>query len=102
MKPNNLYAQLELITTDFEHPTPAKSSKSSGFNKVWAGPKACLGQIGQSLLHYFCGSMDPRILTKRDRQGNDYFVVHDSCSQEHHTFSSEAELRVWLDKRYYQ
>lgn len=99
MKNSDLYARLELITSESEHPASVDVSR---VNQVWARSKAYLDKVGQSLLGYFCGSKDPQIVTKRDRDGNTFFVAYDPIDQAHYTFTSEQEVRVWLDQRYYQ
>ena len=118
MKPNDIYAQLELIPTDFDRskavndlyaqlefmPADLEASKTADVSKlarIWRQAVTGLGQIGHSLLNYFCGSMEPRILTKRDRQGDVYFVAYDPVSNQRCTFNSEGALRSWLDQRYY-
>ncbi|MGB3202983.1 MAG: hypothetical protein WBA99_18905 [Nodosilinea sp.] len=98
MKPNSLYAQLELIPEPLEH--SAQSDYALG--RVWARAKACLRPAVIRLVAYLCGSDSVRVAVKRDRQGQTVFVVYDSVSQQRHTFSSEQELRVWVDQRYYQ
>jgi hypothetical protein len=46
--------------------------------------------------------MEPRIWIKRNGDRTSRFQVYDPLIQQHHTFGSETELRVWLDQRYYQ
>ncbi|MEO1297730.1 MAG: hypothetical protein AAFW75_18510, partial [Cyanobacteria bacterium J06636_16] len=70
--------------------------------RVWHALKAYLQGTGRSLVAFLCGSHELHIATKRDREGNDYFVAYDPVTQTRLTFTSERELRVWLDKRYYQ
>lgn len=98
MKPNSLYAQLELI------PDPVARSGRSDYDigRVWAGAKTCLGPMVSSLVAYLCGSNSLSVTVKRDRQGQTAFVVYDPVSRQRHTFGSEQELRVWADQRYYQ
>ncbi|MGG6241647.1 hypothetical protein ACQ4N7_23735 [Nodosilinea sp. AN01ver1] len=98
MKPNSLYAQLELI------PEPLERSAQSDYaiGRVWAEAKVRLRPMASSLMAYLCGSSSLTVTVKRDRQGQTAFVVYDPVSQQRHTFSSEQELRVWADQRYYQ
>lgn len=98
MKPNSLYAQLELI------PEPLERSGQSDYSiaQIWAGTKQHLSAVGTALLTYLCGSADLRVTVKRNYRGNTRFVAYDPVTQQRHTFSSEQELRVWVDQRYYQ
>lgn len=36
-----------------------------------------------------------------DRSGNELFYVCDHTTDQHHVFFSEADLRVWINQRYY-
>lgn len=94
MKPNSLYAQLELI----EQPRAHATEYSIGH--AWKQAKAYFGPIASGLLAYFCGDQTLRVTVKCDRQGNTVFVVYDSINQRRHTFSSEPEVRSWIDQRY--
>lgn len=37
----------------------------------------------------------------RDRSGNELFYVYNRTTDQHHVFFSEADLRIWIDQRYY-
>ena len=115
MKNRELYARLELIDLESEQslwsiaslPEAAKvqspvSQRSPWTARIASGFRECLEAVGQSLVTFLCGSSEPRILTKRDRHGQDYWVAYDPVMQVRLTFTSERELRKWLDKRYYQ
>lgn len=98
MKPNSLYAQLELIP---ETPSyPAQTEYSLG--RAWAIAKARLSPIASALLAHLCGATDLQVVRRRDRQGNTLFVVYDPIGQRRHRFYSEHDLRVWIDQRYNQ
>jgi hypothetical protein len=105
MKPNSLYAQLELITEpiDSQRSMSRDRAPSTDYSlgRAWARAKVHLRPLGSALLNYFCGSRDLRVTVRRDRQGNTQFVAYDPVSQQRHSFSSEHELRVWVDQRYY-
>lgn len=98
MKPNSLYAQLELI----QEPLDSAIQTDYSIARVWVGAKRRLSLLGSALLIYLCGSTDLSVSVKRDLRGNTLFVAYDPVSQQRHTFSSEQELRVWVDQRYYQ
>lgn len=99
MKNSDLYAQLELITTEFDYPASTHFSRAS---QVWAKSKARLSRMGQSLLQTLYSSSEPHISVRRDRIGNTFFIAYDPFTQANYTFTTERELRVWLDQRYYQ
>lgn len=99
MKNYDLYARLELITSDFD---PTYAEQNSRIYQLWTCSKARLQQVAHSFLKYCVGSSEPRISALRDRQGNPYFVAYDPVDNRRHSFASEVELRVWLEQRYYQ
>jgi hypothetical protein len=45
---------------------------------------------------------EPRIIQKRDRYGNTYFQAYDPLTGHSGCFHTEYELRVWIERRYYQ
>lgn len=98
MKPNSLYAQLELIPEPAEQPIQTDYS----LGRAWGAVKTRFGPLGIALLAYFCGSTEPHIRLKRDHDGNTLFVAYDPVSQQRRNFSSEQDLRVWVEQRYYQ
>jgi hypothetical protein len=53
------------------------------------------------LLNTFGQTSEPKIRRKRDRDGNEYFRVYDPSTGMSSTFTSEQEVRIWLDRRYY-
>ncbi len=44
---------------------------------------------------------EPKICQKCDRDGHAYFQVYDRATDQWHHFNSEAEVRAWLERRYY-
>lgn len=59
-------------------------------------------QLWNAALEIFVRSPEPKIHQKYDRHGNLYFQVYDPIAQQSSTFSTEQEVRIWLDQRYYQ
>lgn len=88
MRNYNLYAKLELIPRDRAIATKSLKNK--------------LASWGKSLVNFFAGSMEPCIIEKRDCEGKAYFWVDDPYNRSRQIFDSEAELRAWLEQRYYQ
>lgn len=56
----------------------------------------------QYLWSYFNQRLEPRVWQKRDRYGNLYWVIYDPTTGYSSSFSSEKEVRVWLEQRYYR
>jgi hypothetical protein len=54
-----------------------------------------------TLGHILTQSSEPSITQKRDRFGHDSFRVYDPMTRKYGEFSSEQEIRVWLEQRYY-
>ncbi|MEB3274226.1 MAG: hypothetical protein ACO4CG_07710 [Prochlorothrix sp.] len=55
------------------------------------------------LLNHLAGeeSTEPQIWQHQDRQGHEWFEVYEPHSHHHFCFSSEQEVRDWLDQRFY-
>jgi hypothetical protein len=51
--------------------------------------------------HLLVDPTEPSITRKCDRFGHDTFQVYDPKTQKHGEFSSEQEIRVWLEQRHY-
>ena len=45
---------------------------------------------------------EPKVNFRRDSRGNSYFRVYDPISGRYCNFTSEKEVRIWLEERYYQ
>ncbi|WAL61704.1 hypothetical protein [Thermocoleostomius sinensis] len=59
-------------------------------------------RIWNLLLSAFAESSEPKIYQKHDRDGNVYFKVYDPVTHQTEILTTEQEVRVWLDQRYYQ
>ena len=44
---------------------------------------------------------EPKVWQKCDRQGNIYWLTFDPITKIYSFFSSEEEVRIWLEERYY-
>ncbi|HEY9889617.1 MAG TPA: hypothetical protein V6D02_14525 [Candidatus Obscuribacterales bacterium] len=91
---SELYARLELITLDqnVTEDIAPRSPQSPSRLRRW----------GQALLAYWVGdrATEPKIWTKRDLDGHDYYVVYDPFDQRRRTFGSAESVRIWLEERY--
>lgn len=61
-----------------------------------------LKQLAKSFVRSIANSSEPRISKKVDRNGNLYYKVYDPTSGASAVFSTEQEIRIWIDQRYYQ
>lgn len=59
-----------------------------------------LKKIFAEVVRFLSDSSEPRIQFKRDRLGNHFWRVYDPSTNQSATFSSEAEVRIWLEQRY--
>ncbi|MEM6255712.1 MAG: hypothetical protein AAF821_22590 [Cyanobacteria bacterium P01_D01_bin.156] len=55
-----------------------------------------------SVLKLATGSSEPVIEKQSDRQGQPVYSVYDPVTQQRVDCLSEAEVRAWLEQRYYQ
>lgn len=51
-------------------------------------------------LNAMAGSSEPKIQQRRDRIGQTIWFVYDPVSGQNSRFTSESEVRAWLDERY--
>ena len=84
---------------------PSPISASSSWNAVLQGIKNSLGPLFQQILATVAGSTDPivrqRVYKGGDRHGQTYCTIYDPVSQQRTVCASEAEVRAWLEERYY-
>jgi hypothetical protein len=53
-------------------------------------------------VQFFANANEPQIWAKTDRYGNTYWHTYDPVSGRSVSLDSEAEMRAWLEQRYYQ
>lgn len=73
-----------------------KNSKSS-FS--WLG---IFEVISQSFQRLVATSQELQVNQKTDRRGHKYWQAYDPKTGDSTSLSSEAEMRVWIEQRYYQ
>ena len=56
-----------------------------------------LRKIGRSLV---VPNNEPKIKQKRDRHGNFYWHIYDFTTNQSYDFSSEQDVRSWIEQRY--
>lgn len=84
------YRKLELI----DEPIPGldlKVTLPSRLRKFW-----------DRLVKFIVNGEEPRIWTKTDDAGNLWWCIYDPTTGARGIFGSEAEVRSWLDGRYYR
>ena len=64
--------------------------------------KVIFHQLWNRLINYFTHPPEPKIRKKSNRQGKIWWEVYDPYTNAKGTFSSELEVRMWLDERYHQ
>jgi hypothetical protein len=57
-----------------------------------------LRKVGDSLV---TSSHEPQVKQKCDRYGNQYWQAYDFNSNKSYTFTSEQDVRVWIENRYH-
>ncbi|MBD0334114.1 MAG: hypothetical protein ICV62_01365 [Cyanobacteria bacterium Co-bin13] len=65
------------------------------------GLAAALKEAGQAAVNFLTSGNDLRIWT-RQRNGHLIWHVYDPMTEQRQQFSSEADLRSWLETRYYE
>lgn len=84
------YQRLELIPSPDLGPDPHPAQTQNWLNR-WTN----------AVLAYFNSSSEPHV-RQVNRKGQIVWRVYDPVSRRHHEFTSELELRIWLEERYYQ
>ncbi len=62
--------------------------------------RATLHRFQEFVLNLATLDQDPKIVVARDRTGRQYWRAFDPTTQYADTFSSEDEVRVWLESRH--
>lgn len=83
--------RLELILNQNESEKIKKSSFFSRLNSLW-----------QHLIAALSNGHEPQIWVSSDRAGTTWWHGYDPLTGRSVTRSSEAEMRVWVEERYYQ
>lgn len=84
------YQRLKLISP------PQTKVRSNLVLRQW------LKQLYQVLVAVLVSKDEPRIETRVDRQGKTYWYIFDPVTRQTFSFDSEAEVRRWIDRRYYR
>lgn len=60
-----------------------------------------LNRAFQVCVQFLINDHEPQIWTTTDHYGTIYWHAHDPVSDRSVTLASEAEMRAWLEQRYY-
>ncbi|MGP1384831.1 MAG: hypothetical protein ACTS2F_14795 [Thainema sp.] len=103
MKPLNDCNQLNSYIVSTSHLASGATSENAARNQQAAHwLTAVLKQVKAAISKLFDQSQEPRITKRVDRWGNLYFSVYDPIDRSFRVFTSEQEIRIWLEQRYYQ
>jgi hypothetical protein len=85
---------LEIVTPSRSNPQ-SKSGFAAKLILIWHG-------IISSIIEFVNSADEPEVHSQRNKFGNVYWVIYDPLSRQRMFFSSEAEVRNYLDCRYYR
>lgn len=74
---------------------PARRSAAASKDSIWT-------RLRDGLFQLLAPKTEPRIVQKREPDGNEYYHVYDPVTGNSKTFGSEQETRIWLDRRFYE
>ncbi|HEY9700778.1 MAG TPA: hypothetical protein V6D10_26225 [Trichocoleus sp.] len=79
---------------------PIDISNPQPTTREFPSRKLDLQRILGHIVRFLSGSSEPQIQFKRDRLGNHFWRVYDPTTNQSTSFSSETEVRIWLEQRY--
>ena len=50
--------------------------------------------------NWLVGPVEPQIYKRQDRRGQTYYRLYDPKTDQRRMFSTEEEMRIWLDQRF--
>jgi hypothetical protein len=60
-----------------------------------------LQRIFQDVIHALTRGHELQVWQKKDRNGNAYWQAFDPKTRKSTSLNSEAEMRIWIEQRYY-
>lgn len=90
----NCYSNLEPVLQPINHQFKGNSVKNL---TAWDW----ITQLGRFLVNSLVGNDEPRINQTIDRLGNIVWQVYNPINRQILSFTSEQEVREWLEQRYY-
>jgi hypothetical protein len=64
--------------------------------------KGLMGKFREAIATWIVQSSDLKVSERCDRYGNLYYQVYDPLNRTSASFGCEAEIRAWLEQRYYR
>jgi hypothetical protein len=64
--------------------------------------KGLVGKVGRAIATWVVQSSELKVFERCDHHGNLYYQVYDPLNRTSASFGSEAEIRAWLEQRYYR
>lgn len=89
------YETLELISS-------TSSASQSQRSHLARALQNWFSQVGRFLQTLVILDANPRIWQRCDRAGNTWWTLYDPVTQRFYQFSSESEVRMWLDEQFIQ
>lgn len=77
-------------------------NKSEQYHTKKPSFSSILKNIWQQFLGAMARGNEPRVWQRRDRTGKTWWHGYDPVSGRSTCLASEAEMRMWLEERYYQ
>lgn len=92
------------MTTDFWGDRSAQDSihAESPVSSKLTKPSSGFGKILETLFVTAAGAQEPKIWQTSDRNGVLIWHIYDPMTKESTSFTTELEVRSWLEQRYYQ
>lgn len=90
---------------DYLTPFKTETSDRKSQTKLIVAKPRDYAKISRFLQHLFAWSIrgnELQVHQHRDRQGNTWWQAFDPKTDESVSFGSEAEMRTWIEQRYYR
>lgn len=63
--------------------------------------ESLVSRVFQTLVAKLSGGNDPQIKLKYSPSGHEYWHVYDPITGKAETFTTEADVRIWVEQRYH-
>ncbi|WP_236738926.1 hypothetical protein [Chroogloeocystis siderophila] len=64
--------------------------------------KIIFNRVLLHLFRYLTSRNDVQVWQKKDRHGRSYWQAYDPLTDKKISLASEAEMRIWIEQRYYK